>query len=167
MGRFVRLSLALVFACWTQSAGAAPAAPPADARTALAMQLLTVTNAQANMIRMSDLMEPNLLQLIAQSHPGLSQKALDALRVALHEEVQASMSGLIQQVAQIYVRHFSEQEMRTLLAFYGTGTGKKLLAEMPAVIKESAALGQAWGQQIGVLAGQRALARLKNQGYKI
>lgn len=167
MRRIILISFALVLACWTQSVVADPVANSADARTSLAMEILTVTDAKQRLMTMVDLMEPSMLKLIGEAHPSLSEKALDALRVALHEEMQAGLNDLMGQLAQIYVRHFTDDEMRTVLAFYRTDTGKKLLAEMPAITKESAALGAAWGQQVGVAAGQRALARLKSEGYKI
>jgi uncharacterized protein len=167
MRRHGALCLVSAFLCWMGSAAAQPATSPANPHMSLALEILTVTDAKANMVRMSDLMEPNMLQMIAQAHPGLDQKTLDALRAAFHQEVQASMDNLMNQIAQIYVRHFTDEDMRTILAFYKTDTGRKMLAEMPAVIKESAVLGQSWGQQVGNLAGQRAIARLKSQGYKI
>jgi len=167
MRRRCTLCFVSVFLCWMGSAVAQPAPEPANARMSLALQILTVTDAKANLMRMSDLLEPNLLRMIAQAHPSLDQKTLDALRVAFHEEVRASMDDLMHQIAGIYVRHFSDDDLRTILSFYRTDTGRKMLAEMPSVLKESAVLGQAWGQQVGVLAGQRAIARLKNRGYKI
>ena len=39
----------------------------------------------------------------------------------------------------VYDKHFTETELRDLVAFYGSATGKKVIAEMPALFAESIA----------------------------
>lgn len=46
-------------------------------------------------------------------------------------------------MAQIYMRHFSEQELDQLSELYQSPLGRRMLAELPAVMKEGAELGMA------------------------
>ena len=50
------------------------------------------------------------------------------------------------QFADIYLRAFSEDELNQILAFYKTPVGKKALATLPEVMKESMAIGQQYAQ---------------------
>ncbi len=45
------------------------------------------------------------------------------------------------EVAAIYMKHFSEEELSGLLAFYKTPLGQKTIRELPAVMQEAAQLG--------------------------
>ena len=47
----------------------------------------------------------------------------------------------------IYDRHFSTEDLRTVLAFYKTDTGRRVLERMPLVMKEAAIAGQQWGMR--------------------
>lgn len=47
------------------------------------------------------------------------------------------------EMAQIYMRHFTETELNDLCDLYQTPVGRKMLAELPAVMKEGAELGMA------------------------
>jgi hypothetical protein len=47
------------------------------------------------------------------------------------------------EMAQIYMKHFTEPELKELRALYQSPIGQKMLAELPAVMKEGADLGMA------------------------
>jgi hypothetical protein len=51
----------------------------------------------------------------------------------------AMMADVMQDAAPIYARHFTEQELRDILAFYRTPTGVKALQRLPQVLAESMA----------------------------
>jgi hypothetical protein len=42
----------------------------------------------------------------------------------------------------IYVKHFTEDEIKQLIAFYQSPIGRKMVREMPVVMKEGAEVGQ-------------------------
>ncbi len=63
----------------------------------------------------------------------------------------------------IYARHFTEAELQGLIDFYSSPLGRKVTGEMPAVMQESMAAGQAWGRDLA----EKAVARAKEKGYKI
>jgi hypothetical protein len=45
----------------------------------------------------------------------------------------------------LYVREFSESELREVIAFYKTSTGQKALKRLPALMAECAKIGQEYG----------------------
>ena len=161
----------MVFAalCLLFSASAACAQPavPSQPDLATAMQVLEATNAKANMLRIVDLIMPQMLTIVRQQNPALDDATLKSFQVVFHEELQASLADYMKGMAGIYARHFSEKELEGLLAFYRTDIGKKLISETPEVMKEGAALGESWGRSIGITAAQRAIARLKGKDIKI
>jgi uncharacterized protein len=77
-------------------------------------------------------------------------------------ETRAHRGDLETAVVAVYDRHFTADELRGLLAFYRTPTGRKLLQEQPAIIRESMEAGQQWGMEIG----RRIGAQLDAEGVR-
>jgi len=65
-------------------------------------------------------------------------------------------------VIPIYARHYSENDLDGLIAFYSSPLGQKVTREMPAVMSESVAVGQEWGRKLSA----QILARAKQKGYQ-
>ncbi len=61
-----------------------------------------------------------------------------------------SPEDMIKMVVPIYDRHLSHEEIKDIIAFYETPTGRKLIQQLPLITAESMAAGQEWGQQLGM-----------------
>ncbi len=59
-----------------------------------------------------------------------------------------SPDDVTDELVAIYDKHFTEDEIRGLLQFYGSPLGQKYAAEMPKVMAESAAAGRAVSQRV-------------------
>ena len=70
--------------------------------------------------------------------------------------------AFIDMVVPIYEEHFSDDEIKQLIAFYESPIGKKLSATQPLLVQESMTAGQAWGRQIG----EKVIQQLKAKGIK-
>ena len=57
----------------------------------------------------------------------------------------------------VYAKYYSQAEIQELIAFYQTPLGRKMVATNPAVVQDSMAAGQVWGQQIA----QRVITKLQ------
>lgn len=68
-------------------------------------------------------------------------------------------------VAAAYARHFSAAELRQIATFYGSPAGQKMLDQMPALVQESAAIGQKFGQSIAADLQKRMTEELKKRGH--
>jgi hypothetical protein len=54
---------------------------------------------------------------------------------------------LVDQLIPIYDKYYTQQDLESLLAFYESPVGQKVLKTMPQVMQESMQIGQVWGQQ--------------------
>lgn len=93
-----------------------------------------VANAEASF-------EPVLGQMKAQ---GLPPEAMTEIKAAANEFFTKSFAdpAMKEQLAEVYEKNFTEEEIGKLLEFYETPIGKKTLANMPEITKQSMAIGQ-------------------------
>jgi uncharacterized protein len=85
---------------------------------------------------------------------------------ALFDERMDVPGGLVERMVGIYDRHFTHNDIKQLLAFYQTPIGRKTVEVLPAVMSESMAVGQAWGQSLAPEIRQRVEAALKKEGLE-
>lgn len=78
---------------------------------------------------------PQVERVLGRMDPGI----MAALRREFEAGMTATMAEAMQDAAPIYARHFTEQELRDILAFYRTPTGVKALQQLPHVLAESTA----------------------------
>jgi hypothetical protein len=62
-------------------------------------------------------------------------------------------------IVPIYDKHLSHDDVKNLIKFYETPTGKHFISEMPGITQESITAGQAWGQAIG----RRVMEKLQQE----
>ena len=70
---------------------------------------------------------------------------------------------MTEQLITIYDKHFTDDEIKTLLQFYGSPVGQKFAAEMPKIGREI----QAASRTTGAKAAKEALQALKTQNPEI
>jgi hypothetical protein len=70
---------------------------------------------------------------------------------------------LTEQLVAIYDKHYTDDEIKTLLQFYGSPVGQKVAAEMPKIAREI----QAASRTTGAKAAKEALQALKAQNPEI
>ncbi|MDP9121164.1 MAG: DUF2059 domain-containing protein [Acidobacteriota bacterium] len=102
------------------------------------------------------------MQVMNQMKAALQQsmKAPDGFWDRFMKEVDPK--ELVDRIVPIYSRHFSEEDIQGMIAFYQTPLGRKLVTVMPQIAAESMVSGQEWGQQVA----QRALAKLQKEPDK-
>ena len=70
-------------------------------------------------------------------------------------------------MAGLYAQELSVEELGAVSAFYRSAAGAKLLAVQPQIARQSMALGQRWGAQIGREIEQEARKELKKRGIEL
>ncbi|MCZ7656382.1 MAG: DUF2059 domain-containing protein [Xanthobacteraceae bacterium] len=120
--------------------------PPAAAQNAPSPAALqaarTLTDLMADSIvapmtqGMTEQMWPTLEAALRQQNPNVEAKELADLRRELEDQQRAAMRESIGDIAAIYARHFTVDELQALAAFYRTPAGTKLLRLMPTVSVE-------------------------------
>jgi hypothetical protein len=65
----------------------------------------------------------------------------------------------------IYDRHFSDEDLDGMLAFYRSPTGKRFIKALPLITVESRQVGEEWGQRLGRVVGEKIGERLARGDY--
>ncbi len=92
-------------------------------------------------------------------------KDLNEVTAIEQKQYAPRVSELVDATARIYASHFTEQELKELLAYYQSPIGQKALVEEPKVIEQSMAGAGAWGDSLSqeVMASMRA--EMKKRGH--
>jgi hypothetical protein len=144
---------------------AAQPAPPPDARAA-ARELVTVTRAADQLKALLPLIMQQLKPAIVQGRPEV-ERDFDAMVPIMLEIANTRSAAMIEEVAGVYARNFSAGEMQQLIAFYRTPVGQKFLEKTPAVMQESMAVGQKFGQSVAGELRARMIEELRKRGHNI
>ena len=73
-----------------------------------------------------------------------------------------SSDELVEKIIPIYDKQLSAKEVKDILKFYESPTGKRLTQVMPAITAESAQLGQSFGREIA----EKVMKKLEQKGLK-
>ncbi len=101
--------------------------------------------------------------------PDLPRQLLALAKREAHEGVTeaSAQHDPVDDMIAIYDRHFTHEEINALLAFYESPLGRKSIAVLPQISAESAAVGEAWGHQIGPQVQTRVRERLTAAGVDL
>lgn len=68
---------------------------------------------------------------------------------------------LIELMVPIYVKYYSDKELVDLISFYKTPLGQKVIVNTALITQDSFGAGQEWGKKVA----EKAISKLKEQGY--
>jgi hypothetical protein len=135
--------------------------PPSASAIALAKEIVALKGSAA----MLDPMVPGVIERVKfmhmQTNPML-QKPLNEVAVALRKEYAARTAELLNTLAKTYASHFTEAELKQVLAFYKTPAGKKVIAEEPRIFDDSMKQLKAWQDKFS----QEVIARFRTEMRK-
>lgn len=120
-------------------------------------------------LRKIDALGEQAAQAMRQKRPDTPERALEIVRRevrAVLQEKLAGPGGLYDRIAPLYAKAFTHQEIRELLAFYATPTGRKALAVMPGLSAESRSAAEALAREIGPELKRRIAAALAAEGLE-
>lgn len=104
--------------------------------------------------------------LFIQQDPSLS-KDINEIAIKMRNDLAPRMSELSGAVAQIYAKHFTEQELKDLLVFYKSPVGTKLLAEQPKIADASLKFAQDWANKLSDEVIAKMRTELKKKGHSL
>jgi hypothetical protein len=171
--RAARLALlALVMFAFAQTAHAAPKqqtkqpAEPSPAAMKMAREILTLKNAGA----LFEPMVPGVIERIRSMHlqtnPNL-KKALDEVAVELRKYFAPRTEALMNDIAWLYASRFSETELKEILTFYRTPTGKKVIELEPLVFDDAMAGLKTWQEKFAEEVIARFRLEMKKRGHEL
>ncbi len=81
----------------------------------------------------------------------------------IRESVDAP-GGMLDRMVPLYAGTFTHQEIRELLAFYNTPTGRKAAASMPGLMRQGQQIGESMAREMGPELKRRLKAALSKEG---
>jgi uncharacterized protein len=148
------------------SIGHASAQQPAPPALALAKELIVLKGST----QLWDAVVPGVIEqakgVFLQTNPALS-KELNDVATRLRAEYAPRSSQLSDQVAELYAKTFTEQELKDVLAFYKSPLGKKIINEEPKILDDGFQRIQQWTNKFSEEVMGRMRAEMKKKGYDL
>jgi uncharacterized protein len=166
-GFFVPNARAVVLALGLATAAVgAQAQQPSPAALASARELMDLKGVQNLVTPVVVGVIEQTKGVILQTNPGLT-KDLDEVAAQLRNEYQPRTAEITNEILQLYAQRFSEQELKELVAFYKSPTGKKMLAEEPRILDVTYARLQQWASRLQDEVAVRVRAEMKKRGHNL
>lgn len=94
-------------------------------------------------------------------------KDLNAVAAQLQKEYAPRVNELVDASARIYASHFTEAELKQILAFYQSPLGRKVIQEEPKAVDESIANAGNWGNNLSGEVADKMRAEMKKRGHDL
>jgi len=160
------IRLAPIVIAWQMLAGAAMAQQPSAGAVAAARELVELKGG-------AQMFEPVVMGMVEQTKGALLQtnpqlsKDLNEVGTQLRTEFSPKRDELMLEAAKRYAQRFSEAELKELVAFYKTPTGKKMQAQEPLVLDETFNFIKQWGPRVAEDVMNRYRAEMKKKGHNL
>jgi uncharacterized protein len=146
--------------------GLASAEEPTPAAVALAKELIVLKGST----QLWDAVVPGVIEQVKgvfmQTNPALGRE-LNDVAAQLRTEYAPRSSQLVDQVAQLYAKTFTEQELKDALVFYKSPLGRKIVSEEPKVLDDGFRRIQQWANKFSEEVMGRMRAEMKKKGYDL
>ena len=144
-----------------------PAAFAADeAAVATAKQVLTATSATAIFRPLIAGVVEQARILYLQQNPALG-KDLSEVANKMRADLQPRFADLMTEMAKLYADAFTDKELKDILAFYESPTGKKLLEQQPKLVDASMNFAQDWANKLSDEVTAKMREELIKRGHKM
>jgi len=158
------LAAAVAFACL--AVPGARAQQPTPAAVALAKELVVLKGGTV----MFDPLIPGVIERVKETFVPTNPQLIGPLNqvaAQLNKEYGVKRADVINEVSRVYAEHFTETELREILAFYKTPAGRKMIVEEPKVIDQSLKAAQAWAVNFSDVVLKRFREEMKKKGYDL
>jgi uncharacterized protein len=148
------------------AAAQAPAAKPSSGAMLLAKQIVELKGVKQMMDPVAIGVVEKVKGVIMQQN-FMFQKDINEVTVQLHKEFDSRSGELVDTAARAYATHFTEPELKQILAFYQSPVGQKMIVEEPKAIEESMRDTSVWADDLSVDVMNRMRAEMKKRGHDI
>jgi hypothetical protein len=162
VSRFLAAALLCFNVVAAGTAGAADEIDPEHRKKIVA--LMEIIGAENITRQVSLSVTQQLAYGLKQAEPDLDEKAFRILASITEEEIEARSDEMIEKMVPLYAKHFTEDELDELLAFYRSPIGRKTTETMPKVMQESMELAATESQSAIPKIKERVTARLREDG---
>ena len=159
------LTAAVAVACLA-GAGTARAQQPTPAQLALAKELVVLKGGAAMFAPLIPGVIQRTKQALEPTNPQLIGP-LNEVATQLLKEYEPKNAEIVNEIAKIYAEHFTEAELKEILAFYKSPPGRKMIVEEPKAISETLKATQDWAVKFSDVVLQRFRLEMKKKGYDL
>jgi hypothetical protein len=145
---------------------AARAQAPDAARVEAAKQLMLAAGAARQFDEAMPLLAAQISQNLMRLAPDKSKDVAEVFQKLLPRFLEKK-GILLDQIAGLYAKELTLDELNGIVAFYKSPIGAKFAAVQPHIMRQSITLGERWGQQIGIELDAEARKELKKRGVDL
>lgn len=132
----------------TASVAAAQQPKVSAAREANIRQLLQLTGVMKSVSRQMDQMAEQLKPVVEKSLPPGERRHEIAEAFTKRFRARANPEALTKLMIPIYAKYLSDDDVKSLLQFYESPAGQRLLKVMPEMMQEAGEAGREWGTKV-------------------
>jgi hypothetical protein len=92
-------------------------------------------------------------------------KDINDIAAIMHKDYDSRVNELVDQTARDYASHFTEAELKEILAFYQSPVGKKMIIEEPKALDESMQGAAKWADNLSEDVMAKMRAEMKKRGH--
>ena len=104
--------------------------------------------------------------MLAQTNPTLG-KDLEAVAANLRKTFAPRTAELLSDIARLYASRFTEAELKEIVTFYRTPTGKKVITLEPEVFDDAMTGLKGWQEKFAEEVFARFRAEMKKRGHDL
>ena len=139
---------------------------PSAAAMATAKELIAFTGSAAVFDPLIAGVVEQAKLLFLQQDPALG-KDLNEIASKLRTDLAPRFAELTDEMARLYATHFTEPELKAILAFYQSPVGKKMLAQQPTVVDASMKFAQDWANKLSDQVIAKMREELQKRGHAL
>jgi uncharacterized protein len=153
----VLLAAACAGARGQETAGQAAAEKRQDIR-----RLLQLNGSGQAGVQVFEQMLPNMSELFRAMFDTMPAQTRERAVRIMEEEGRKGFTAerMVEELVPIYDKYFTAEEIKSLIAFYESPVGKKLVASQPSIITEAGAVGEKIGNEVV----EKILRRYQEEG---
>ena len=140
-----------------------PAGVPGSERAKI-IELMDLTGAKNTGDQVAQMMIEQVSAAMQQANPNVPTRALEVIRDVTIAVLKEHTGELLSEVVRLYEKHFSEEEIDGLLAFYRSPVGAKAAREIPVLMRELGPISAAWAREIQPTLQRRLHDQLAAEG---
>ena len=126
--------------------------------------LIEITRADSVGLQIGESITGQMVERLRSARPDFSQQHLEILTDETKKLVSEQLPLLMETIVSLYGERFTEEEIREMIAFFRTPTGKKMVSEQADLFAESVELGRSWGRAIVPVIRARIEERMQELG---
>ncbi len=165
--------LGLAMAVAGPAFAAAPVAPKTaigaetpDARMAAARDLLVAMQAKEMFRSQFEASLPKQMANIQREYPDMSSDMRKLIETTFREETEGSLPALMNEMANLYAKRFTADDLKTIATFHRTKAGTKLRNESEQLQRELTGVANTWSLEVVRKISKRLQEQLREDRKK-